>query len=381
MPADFSGNLVAPSGPLAFVRRWAGRLAWVGLAVVAMIYLVAWIVPELRGDQDSWRFIWGVAFFARVVQLHVAFCVGVLAVLLLVVRAGSSGVAGVVLALLLFAPWWGNVIPGMSVKPTGGSFRIFAFNMLVNNVNVDGIDAEIARWDPDVVVLVEANSILKRELFPRLRNRYAFFHDERREGSGDIFSRLPLVPSAQALPDVKKPRWAAEIEFEGRRFALYGIHLLSPSQAVRQAESALVDAAQGDWSAPVRTLKMAFGAAEINREQAGLLHDIVRLETRPTIFAGDFNATYQTQSLQWLRSAGMRSSHALAGTGAGLTWQPVWASRWHWVPGVQIDQILVSPEFAVVSHHVGRRSGSDHSPVIADIGWATEPKGAAPARR
>jgi endonuclease/exonuclease/phosphatase (EEP) superfamily protein YafD len=64
----------------------------------------------------------------------------------------------------------------------------------------------------------------------------------------------------------------------------------------------------------------------------------------------------------------MRSAHELVGFGLSNTWGPRWYPSLNWLPGVRIDHIWLSSELTATSSAVGLDTGSDHRPVIADIG-------------
>ena len=88
------------------------------------------------------------------------------------------------------------------------------------------------------------------------------------------------------------------------------------------------------------------------------------------MIVGDFNFTQMTAEYGRLRAAGLRSTHDLAGYGVGNTWGPKWYPWLNRLPGVRIDQMLISRELTATAHHVGGDTGSDHRPIIAEVGFA-----------
>ena len=64
----------------------------------------------------------------------------------------------------------------------------------------------------------------------------------------------------------------------------------------------------------------------------------------------------------------MADGFELAGHGRGSTW-PVEPQWMQWLPGVRIDHVFVSPQLTCTQFIVGEYDGSDHLPVIADIGF------------
>jgi endonuclease/exonuclease/phosphatase (EEP) superfamily protein YafD len=157
-----------------------------------------------------------------------------------------------------------------------------------------------------------------------------------------VFSRIPFGAPA----DVNMDQFRAQIRVVARigqqRVAIYALHPRSP---------------QSVW------------AVIVNRLETNDLLGQLKRETLPTILAGDFNFTEATANAAALRSAGLSSTHDLAGRGRGSTW-PV-LPRWRaWLPGVRIDHIFLTPSLTCTHDAVGEFDGSDHLPIYADIGLA-----------
>jgi len=88
----------------------------------------------------------------------------------------------------------------------------------------------------------------------------------------------------------------------------------------------------------------------------------LRTRTGPVIVAGDFNAAPWTQKFHGLTAAtGLKRLNTFA---------PTWPVRWRnlpLLPLLPIDNILISPELAMIDLTVAGRLESDHLPVIADL--------------
>jgi endonuclease/exonuclease/phosphatase (EEP) superfamily protein YafD len=353
--------------------RSVSGIILLAVAMLGGLYLLIWLLPEFRGGSDMRRLWWGVTFYGRIFQMHVGIGVLAMAIFVLLLRHRRTAAVAMVVGLLLLKPSIQDVLPKPSTPLAGKTFRVLSFNVLIDNLQIDQIKAEITRWDPDVLVLVELGFAQQDKLFPWLSERYGFVFNPKRAHASVVVSRLPARVEKAFDQGTNRPRQPVVIEFEGREFAIYGVHLLSPSRQVGEAEEAFEAAIRGELGELQQTVSGAIGAAEVNRWQSELLELVASREWRPTIFAGDFNATIATPNVRAVRSAGMRTTHELAGFGAGTTWRPVNSKYGALpVPGIRIDHILVSPEFAVQSHQVGRPSGSDHAPIVADIGWARD---------
>jgi endonuclease/exonuclease/phosphatase (EEP) superfamily protein YafD len=100
--------------------------------------------------------------------------------------------------------------------------------------------------------------------------------------------------------------------------------------------------------------------------QLGALVDRVDGEPLPAVFAGDFNFTPRSAQAGRLRRAGLTEAHALGGRWRGATWPATGAAALS--PGIRLDQAYMTGELACVRSRVLGRNGSDHCPIVVDIG-------------
>jgi endonuclease/exonuclease/phosphatase (EEP) superfamily protein YafD len=81
---------------------------------------------------------------------------------------------------------------------------------------------------------------------------------------------------------------------------------------------------------------------------------------RATAVAGDFNLTpFSLKLVKLMRWTGLR---------AHLTWQFSWPTHMGF-PLVLLDNVLTTPDLGTVSARLGPNVGSDHYPVIVELGW------------
>jgi endonuclease/exonuclease/phosphatase (EEP) superfamily protein YafD len=255
------------------------------------------------------------------------------------------GLAGLATALVTYQancvrPW---SRPRTSVETDGGGpqLRVAFANVWRRNADVEGILAELAAGEHDVVALAEVterhvdaiDAVLPPSTYPwrkvepdgpngsrglALLSRFPVEHVEKWWAQGHPQLRgTVLVPGA--LP-----------------FRLLVIHTWAP-----------------------------LGRSNIRSWRAQFVDVSARAGDGPTVMVGDFNATLQHRS--FARLVGTRWSDA--GTAAFGGWRGTWpANRWWQPPMLRIDHILVGPEISIGSGRAGRACGSDHRPVTAVLG-------------
>ncbi|MEM1115072.1 MAG: endonuclease/exonuclease/phosphatase family protein [Bacteroidota bacterium] len=173
---------------------------------------------------------------------------------------------------------------------------------------------------------------------------------------GPTFARLPLIDRSEALlsdGDDAGLYSRTEVEWQGRRVAIYSVHLRSYSAR--------------PWSEPgfdVRAWVEAPG--RFHEDMARRAHEaeqfrqVLDAETLPYLVLGDFNSTPH----QWTYHH-IAKGHVDALSAAG----PLLARRTFpdGVPLVRIDGVLASPHWRVRSARVAPEGLSDHRGVIVDV--------------
>ena len=132
-----------------------------------------------------------------------------------------------------------------------------------------------------------------------------------------------------------------KVEIDGQSVALYNLHMFQP------------------W--PARS--MAARRAQL----AGLFQRLDR-ETLPCIIAGDFNATPTSPTMAALAERNLADAWDQAGWGLGATWPDRFMVRRF--PGIRIDHVYMSSSLTCTACTVGKGKGSDHRPIVAQLGFA-----------
>lgn len=252
--------------------------------------------------------------------------------------------------LLTLGPVATQYLPKRTAPITGNALTFMSLNLAKGNQDVAAVVAAIESADPDILALQEFTPRWHAALAPRLVAGYphAFISQGRGARGQALYSRVPFVGSpcddvAFALDGV--PQQRAIVRIDGRDVVLYNVHLLHPSRPTRCARRRLQFAA----------LLMAVDAEEL-----------------PVIVAGDFNAASGTPYTDALADRGFVDAHDLSGHGRGSTWPAYQA--WALLPGIRIDHVFLSRDLTSRASFTAHPVGSDHRPVIAEIGFAGTPR-------
>lgn len=314
------------AGLLAWVPRLAGAGLIAGLMVFALV-----AVSSMRNQY---------ADLMAQFTVPASFATLGLGALLAVVRLRRWAAALIVPAGLLLIAVWPQWFP-MASRPEAGAptMRIYSANLWVRNRNLAAISASIQQADADVVMLIELGDATAPHLdalvgaYPY---RIASPRMDRPNGAvrSVIVSRYPLT--ALARP--------AGVEAVGARAStplgpvnLISIHLTRP------------------WP-----FEESWG--QISQTMA--LDQMVQGLSGPVVVAGDFNSVSSARiGRQVQRDIGLRPAPGFPGT---------WPSGLPSALGITIDQVYASPDLAFVGRRLGRRTGSDHRPVVTEITRAAD---------
>ncbi|HEY1120844.1 MAG TPA: endonuclease/exonuclease/phosphatase family protein [Haloferula sp.] len=227
---------------------------------------------------------------------------------------------------------------GGSSGPAGKTLRIATFNVLTANNRYDDAVKWIRETDPDVIFLPEVDEVWARNLSPLLASHpHAIKHIVQGNFGFALYSKLPIT-SKEIIPcgQLELPLLKARLKGPEGEFTLLGAHPVPPTTEF--------------WS---------------NERDAFLqtIAEVASKETLPVIAVGDFNATRWSHGMKPLWKAGLIDS--ATGRGAGSTWM-----RGSYLMAVPIDHVLFrGPGTVCTKRWIGTDLGSDHRPVVAEIGW------------
>ncbi|QOV87754.1 endonuclease/exonuclease/phosphatase family protein [Humisphaera borealis] len=327
-------------------KRLLRKEAWLVVAAAYPLLIFAWLWPQdWRNESTGVVFAGWMAFLIRTVQFHLALLLAFIVAVALLIRARRLALAAVVPMLFTLVPAAMQFLP-RPAPPTaiGKPLRIMSVNLLMANEDTDGIIEEIIAASPDVVFLQEYTPHWHQAVERRLGVDYPYESHIARDDSFGIAirSRTPFagpVDDRFRLGNSGVDQQRASIEFDGREYALYHIHLLPPR---------------------------SFDYYKDQRIQFADLLDALAAEKKSYIVCGDFNFSETTPQHRQFMAAGIGEAHAQSATGRGATW-PVNGVMRYITPGIRIDHVYLSSDLWATKCQTGIGRGSDHRPVVVDV--------------
>lgn len=342
----------APAVARGGVRRFlldvvAMLLLLSGIGVLLVYGVAIWLDGDVSAVKGVWMRVAAFVFFFRVFQYHVAGAVLVVGLLAMLIRYRKVGAFNLLLALLMAWPLLRAYLPKWPPPVTGKTLKVYSANLFTVNRQADAMLRSIKAEDPDVIVLLEVTSWSYDLMMREFGKTHPYQHRPHYNAGGMVISRVPFRedPPVVTLKG-NHTRVPLVFELDGKELAVYPVHLLSPGKLSLIAQ---------------------------HREQIREFLEIERAEHRPMVIVGDCNMTPRTPNFGALREVGFRSTYELAGFGSCNTWGPRWWPKLYKLPGIQIDQMLIQPPLTAKWHKVGQDTGSDHRPIVAEIGF-DEPK-------
>ncbi|WP_119299886.1 endonuclease/exonuclease/phosphatase family protein [Dongia deserti] len=227
--------------------------------------------------------------------------------------------------------------PLPDVKEGEPLLRLVSANLLYQNINFDRVVEGVNATDADVIVLCEVTPEA-RERFRSLEMRFPHTLDTCAPESVYgilILSRFPLVLRTSGIGEDPLPRHlAADFMIDERRITLVAIHSTNPLRVSR--------------------------AHRIPAEFESVA-DLARSAPDDLILIGDCNAAGWSSYLQDLeRKTGLANDRKVR-----PSW-PVWLPPLVRLP---LDHVWVRGRVTLLRTALGPKFGSDHLPLVAELGW------------
>lgn len=259
-----------------------------------------------------------------------------------VLRLRSAMIAGLGATVLLVLAVWPQWLPRGGALPREGAptLTLYSANLWAWNEDVEAITRSIAEADADIVVLVELGDAPSAQLDRVLAgypHRVLNTRVDRPSGAARaaIASRYPLTAVADRPDGLVSVAAVAQTPLGA--INIIGAHLTRPWPF------------QYQWG----QIHQAAALAAIRRDMTG-----------PVIAAGDFNSVSSARI--------GRQIQAEAGLIPAPGWPGTWPSALPSPVAITIDQVWRSPDLALLERKLGRKTGSDHRPVVTRFTLAAE---------
>lgn len=244
--------------------------------------------------------------------------------------------AGMVALGLLVAVWPQWAPEGPRPEPEAPVIRVYSANVWIRNTNVEAIRRSIEDADPDVVMLIE--------LGPEARGQ-----------SDALLAGYPYRSETAGVGDrLERAVIAARFPIEEFGRTPDGLHAIMVRGGTPLGPMTFI--------VTHLTRPWPFWPQEGQIRQVEALTRRVNALDSPVVIGGDFNSVTTGRIGQMIRND------------MALNAAPGWPGSWPaQLPGparITIDQVYVTRELAVRSRRLGRANGSDHLPVITEIGLA-----------
>lgn len=316
-------------------------LAWIEGGVLIGWVAYSYALPEyLRDSNHAYALAAVVAFFGRTFTFHIGLLLGLLALLSWGTKHRRLALLCLIVAVACLAPAVWSLRPRQPIALTGNPCRIMSMNTKFKDIDFASALAQIRKQNPDMIAVEDLTGIAFETLQKAIGKQYP--HRVMRGGGLALYSRLPFITRPRATVNHLQRQLRVVVNIDGKPVAIYVVHTYSPRSVNRIIRTRIAT--------------------------ADLLGD-VHGETLPTVMIGDFNFTSSSANAAAVRSADFTDAFEAVGYGRGSTWpkRPRWLA---WVPGVRIDHAYLSPGVVCGRFEVGRYIGSDHLPIICDVGFA-----------
>jgi len=290
----------------------------------------------LLGLLDRWWWVFETADVFRLQYLVVLAAAAVAALLMRRPRVAAlaAALAAVNIAVLSMPPAESVTAAPKSTAPAG--LRVVVANVEVGNKDFAAVHRLVAQTRPDLFGVTELTPFMARHLGDQLPGYRTNIVKPQSDAYGiGLYSRVPLLSAhVMRFPSDGPPTVVARLRADGKPVTLVVTHVHTPFAG----------------SIHVRHLDALAAAA---RSQFG--HRVA--------VCGDFNTPPWSGPLRDFASDARLHDIYGSRAWAGYSW-PTWGSFLR----VPLDDCFLGSGLAVTAHHDGPNVGSDHRPLIVDVG-------------
>jgi Uncharacterized protein conserved in bacteria len=310
-------------------------LGALGVALLAILALFGFAVPEFDLLNHAQILLLPGTLIGLVI-VAVLLRGTLRSVAMIVVLVGMAASANVMLPEFL------GSLRTRPAAPASGTVTMMTHNLFGMNYEMEKVVAAIHAENPDIIVLQEYFGEQATDLHPLLLADYPFFvrcRGGKRANLG-LYSRLPFTQ----VEDGACPNNA----YGTSRTA----HILAQFQTEDGTPFSVITSHM-DWPLPVAR----------QREQLSVLSEVVDKIEGPMILAGDFNSTPWSYALRDFVARNGFTRETMNLVTYPLSWYYFGAWR-DTIPFLPLDHVMTRDGVVVHDLHVGRRTASDHLPVV-----------------
>lgn len=295
------------------------------------------VVAALTFGARLGRFHWSADWLAYFHDSYFFMALGLILGFMVLRRYAWSGIAGIVVLFngFLLLPYLPRPVKA-DLEP---DLRLYSHNLYYQNDDVKAIAADVKKYDPDIVFLMEYSTAIQAAIEADFAEYpYRLIEPSRYTMGLALFSRIPFeMAEVVRLETTRIPVYHLEFLLKGQTVSFVGGHPWPPLPR---------------WGT-------------FHREQMGTITDVAADAAHPLIVAGDFNASPWSYTVRRLKTGA-----AIQDARIGFGWRKTW--RLGPLLKLPIDQILVSRAWRVIKFEQGDWGGSDHAPLIVDLALPSE---------
>jgi endonuclease/exonuclease/phosphatase (EEP) superfamily protein YafD len=303
--------------------------------IVIKISLILLAIAYALSLKGTWHFMLDNLTSFKVHFAALFFLCAILCLVARDFRWFGFAVLGTVVSIAPVIEWY---LPADTSQPMTNSdvVTVMSVNVSPRIASAVRLEQQIRNEQPDILGLIELTPAFAEQL-DGIRSNFRFVFEEPKEGFDGLglYSNIPILEGRLAkFSPGAPPAISAILDVESRDTEVLIVHPVAPISEI---------------------------LAKKRNEQLEALADYIAKSPRRFVVLADLNTALWSDNYQrFVRDSGLRNSRR--GFGVESTWP---ATKFL---GVAIDHIFHSPDIPVRDFRVLSTIGSDHLPVIADLG-------------
>jgi endonuclease/exonuclease/phosphatase family metal-dependent hydrolase len=355
------------------------RLVFWANCFFALLLLLSYLSPVINPQN-----FWPVALLS--LGYHILFLVNVFFIVYWIIRLKWYALISAIcilagLKFLMSIYGFHDASPD-APKSSASQIRVLSYNVHDFNISYPDEDVTkplmlqlIKKQQPDIACFIEYYSWRKQNSYQVtdtlkkiIQTPNYYFEPLNGTTTYDIglaiFSKYPIIKQERVMPlDTSgyNPGIYCDLKYYNKVIRVYCLHL--QSLQFEPKDLAYIESVSSKGKANIHSsihvLKKLKAAFIKRSEQVAIVKNHASLCPYPYIFCGDFNDTPTSYAVSQM-AAGIKNTFTYRGNGFGTTFNGN-------IPNYQIDYIMASPQFDVMSYKIIQEKLSDHYPLRSDL--------------